>query len=188
MSDLKYAIDIILKQEGGLVDDPRDKGGITNYGVSLRLLQQIADQSAAGLKEADLNKDGVVDALDIKNMTRAQAFMLYQDRFWLKYKYFQIENQPLGTKALSLSINMGPTMAAKVYQRAVRAASGVTLVDDGILGQASISEINKCNAQLLMVAVKAEAASFYRQLVQEKPQYKGFLAGWLNRAYDNCAL
>ena len=54
----------IVAREGGYVNDPDDPGGATNYGVTIGTMKSL------GL---DLNKDGRVDATDVKMLTRAQA-------------------------------------------------------------------------------------------------------------------
>lgn len=54
-------------------NDPRDPGGPTKYGITLRTAIQY------GLDE---DKDGDVDIDDIKNMSPETAFIVYRDRYW----------------------------------------------------------------------------------------------------------
>jgi len=86
MSLFELAIPIVLRHEGGLVDNPNDPGGITNHGVSLRWLKS---KGLAG----DLNHDGDVDAADIKIMTVEQASGFYKTYWWDKYNYGAIVAQ-----------------------------------------------------------------------------------------------
>ena len=81
MADFNLAISIVLTNEGGLVDDPNDPGGLTNYGIS---------------KASYPN-------LDIKNLTVAQATAIYLRDFWL---FGGIVNQAVATKLFDAYVNM----------------------------------------------------------------------------------
>ena len=56
------AIDFVLRHEGGYVNDPRDPGGETNFGISRR----------------------AYPTLDIKNLTKEQATGIYRKDYWDK--------------------------------------------------------------------------------------------------------
>ena len=47
MTLFDIAIDFVLSQENGLADDPKDPGGITNFGISLR---SYPDLGADGIR------------------------------------------------------------------------------------------------------------------------------------------
>ena len=172
------ALHFVLKHEGGLVDDPDDPGGATNYGISLRFLRQL--EGGAG----DIDGDGDIDADDIRALTLAQAGELYREHFWTPNKYDELV-LPVGTKIFDLAVNMGPKPAHVIVQRAMRAVLlGERLVEDGILGPRSRAKIAKCGDMRLLVAIRSEAAGFYRALVAARAKRGKYLNGWLNRAYD----
>lgn len=173
MSNFDTAVLTVLKHEGRLVNDVSDPGGITNYGISLRFLQNLE-----GLK-GDFDHDGDVDAEDIKVLSQDDAANLYRLHWWDKYQYERVINQSVATKLLTLSVNMGAISAHKSLQRAIRSSSGVVLLDDGFLGSKSIFALNETNPSELLCAYRSEAAGFYRSL--NKPKY---INGWLNRAYE----
>ncbi len=54
------AVKRVLKDEGGLVDDPDDRGGATNFGISSRA-------------HPDVN---------VKKLTKDKAKQLYRERYW----------------------------------------------------------------------------------------------------------
>lgn len=175
MALFKDAISTVLKHEGGFVDHPADPGGATNFGVSLRFLTSLPKTIA------DLNKDGKVDRTDIKNMTVAQASMLYESQWWNKYSYGTINDQALATKLFDTAVNLGASQAHKLMQRAL-VSLGVSVVVDGVLGPKSIAAINACNAVKLLQALRAEQAAFYMRLIKQKPSFKVFEKGWMARA------
>ena len=160
MSSFDLAIPTVLKNEGGYVDDKNDSGGATNFGISQKFLNSINCPLLAS------------------SITREIAISLYRDNFW-QAAYNQIGSQRIATKVFDFAVNMGSKQANKLLQRAVRAASGEKLDDDGILGSVSISAINSCNSDILLAAFKSEAAGYYRSLRQSR-----FVNGWLNRAYS----
>ncbi|MDX1901873.1 MAG: glycosyl hydrolase 108 family protein [Gammaproteobacteria bacterium] len=179
MSNFDTAILTVLRHEGLYVNDPQDAGGATNYGVSLRWLKSIGDLNSDGFLDGDLDHDGDVDLFDVKNMTRDDAIKLYRQYWWDNFPYEKIVNQLIGTKLFDLAVNMGSKPSHKCLQRAIRAASGLHLLEDGILGTKSLEAINAANADTLLAAYRSEAAGFYRSL--NKPKY---IEGWLNRAYS----
>jgi len=178
MTKFETALQTVFKHEGAFVDHPQDPGGATHYGVSLRWLKSLGDSNADGILDGDFTEDGNVDVADIKAMTKEQAQTLYQTQWWDKYGYEKIEDVTLATKVFDFAINMGAKQAHKCLQRALRAAAGAIVNDDGILGPLTLTAINQINPDLLLVALRSEAAGFYRSLNKHE-----FIKGWLNRAY-----
>lgn len=171
MSSFDIAIPTVLRHEGGLVDNPNDPGGITNFGVSLRWLKS---KGLAG----DINHDGDVDAQDIKIMTREDAMAFYLKFWWEPYRYQFIVAQMVATKVFDAAVNMGAP-------RAHRLAQGVVgLTQDGVIGPKSLAEINAMPSLKFLEAYQNAMAQFYRGIVASNPARQQFLQGWLNRAYD----
>lgn len=68
------------KWEGGYCNDPDDPGGATNYGISLRWLKSL------GLNQGDIDRDGDIDASDIRALSKEQAAALFKEKFWDAYR------------------------------------------------------------------------------------------------------
>lgn len=79
-------------------------------------------------------------------------------------------------------MNVGPRQAVKLLQRALRSC-GAHVADDGILGPLTKQAVQAAHPDLLVAALRSEAAGFYRALAQQKPENEKFLKGWLNRCY-----
>ena len=62
----------LLQIEGGFVDDPKDRGGATKYGISLRFLaaEGAFDEDGDGKADFDLDLDGDIDGQDIRDVTQ----------------------------------------------------------------------------------------------------------------------
>ena len=96
----------VLRQEGGYVNDPRDPGGETKFGISKRAFPN----------------------LDIANLTVDQASDIYRRDYWDVVKGDQLPSA-LAACVFSCAVNMGNDKAVRLLQR----ACGVQV--DGILGQ-----------------------------------------------------
>lgn len=180
MADFNKAIKTILRHEGGYVNNVNDSGGATNFGVSLRFLQDHP--------EGDFNHDGVVNINDIKNMTIEQAALIYKLFWWDKFKYGQFADQTIAVKTFDFSVNMGAKRAHILLQEALNEAFGLKLDCDGVLGPASIQAINAIKdggeEQKLITAYCDAAWGFYQRLIAKNPKLKVFEKGWKNRAYS----
>lgn len=164
----RCAVDRVFRHEGGLVEDPDDPGGITNYGISLRFLQTVQPNAMAD---------------DIKNLTKDQAGQLYYQHFWKAGGYDRIGPLAVAEKILDLAVNVGGKQAGKLLQRACRSC-GRDLVEDGEVGPITCRNIEAIPTETLIAALRSEAAGYYRSLVAAQPIRVKWLKGWLNRAYD----
>jgi lysozyme family protein len=152
----KNAFALILKQEGGYVRDPNDRGGETKYGISKRSYPH----------------------LNIKNLSIEAAQKIYYLDFWLKQKCRQLE-EPLALKLFSFSVNMGNKQAALLLQKSLNIL-GNSLKEDGIIGPKTLEAAQKAPKNLLDI-FKVQAGCFYKDLVSRDPSQARFLNGWLHR-------
>lgn len=157
------AVAIVLAHEGGLVDNPADPGGITNFGISLA-------------SYPDLGADG------IRNLTRDDAIAIYWRDWWQRYDYEALLG-PIGAKVFDGAATMGNAAAVICLQRALRAA-GQSIADDGVLGPETIGAMQGPPPAVIMAALRSELAAHYRLVAEARPQEAVFLTGWLNRAYS----
>lgn len=99
------AFEIIIGHEGGYVNDHRDPGGETKYGISKR----------------------AYPAVDIYNLTLNQAKTIYKRDYW---DAVDAESIPGAARLMvfDCAVNCGVTTAKKLLQRAVE------VKDDGIIG------------------------------------------------------
>lgn len=157
----RQAVEVVLKHEGGYVNDPNDLGGETKYGISKRSYPNV----------------------DIKNLTREQAMEIYRKDWWDRYKYDQIKDLDVATKVFDLAVNMGPSPAHRLFQEAVNFTEGTRLAVDGIIGPMTLNAVNKANSRKVVQALRFMAAKRYFELAKARTANRAFLLGWLNRAY-----
>lgn len=171
MAEFQPALTITLRNEGGFYHNPVT-GEIVNHGVTLAFVR------SSGYKpEADENF--------IRNLSAAEASAIYLTYFWGRYRIGCIGDQCLANKTFDLTVNMGPgggnrPGALTLLQAAVNACGGQCEVD-GVLGPASIGQINALEAAALLAAYKHLAAQRYTQIAGANPKLAADLTGWLQR-------
>jgi lysozyme family protein len=180
-SRFEPAVEWLLQHEGGYVDDPHDRGGATNWGISLRFLRTL------GWLDPDLDHDGEVDAADIHALTRIEAKEIYRREWWDRYHYDEIVDQAVANKVLDLAVNMGAGRAHRLLQRALRACGRyLDLSVDGVFGPQTrntlSTELGLHGAQRLLAALRSEAAGYYDALIDRRPDLDRFRNGWHRRA------
>lgn len=135
MTSFAYAMDFLFSQEGGLVDDARDPGGITNYGISLRFAESV---------KFDGNADTRTDALDIKGLSPADAIALYRQHFWLPIKGDELP-RPIAIAVFDMAVNQGVKTAIRCLQKTLR------LNEDGVIGPKTLQAANNAQAYQLLL-------------------------------------
>lgn len=168
----EYALDIVLRDEGGYTNDKNDPGGETNFGITQKELDKCHVQLAL--------------PQNVKDLTREEASIYYKAVWWDKYNYNAIDNIIIATKLFDLAINMGALEAHKIAQEALTYNGYSRLKIDGILGIKTIGAINEMCLHGTMTDLLNDicegAAWYYDHLVDKNPKLEKFLKGWLRRA------
>jgi len=192
------AVERVLQAEGGLVDDPSDRGGTTKFGISLRFLaaEGAFDADGDGKADFDLDMDGDIDRQDIRKLSRGDAVYLYHTCFWQR---LQAETfpAPIGEMLFDQAVNGGLVTARKLLQRAINnvllqspgAQRGTALLAvDGKIGLNTRAALQAVlglpwlGTAALVESFRDAAKERYRQIATRYPAQKRFLAGWLARA------
>jgi lysozyme family protein len=112
LSDFDAAFDALIGHEGGYVNDPRDPGGETNWGISKRSYP----------------------AVNIKALTRDGAKAIYKRDFWDKVRGDELP-YPVAFNLFDGAVNSGVIRSIMWMQ----AAAGVA--DDGKFGPITLGAI-----------------------------------------------
>jgi lysozyme family protein len=154
------AIKITLINEGGYVNNPKDPGGETNFGISKRAYPN----------------------LDIKNLTKDQATDIYYRDWWSKHPFEQIAYTDFAIKLFDTCVNLGMGRGVKFLQRCLAANGHPEIVDDGDFGPHTLAVTNAFDGPSLLDIYRQTQANYYKALVVAKPDLQQFLNGWLRRA------
>lgn len=166
-------LDFILEREGGFVNDPKDPGGATNYGISLRFLQTIDPAMA------DLDEDGDVDVDDIFALSPDLARAFYRQFF---YQPMEIHKYPapLGAAMLDMGVNMGKRRAGRILQEALNKC-GAAVAVDGIVGPKTRTALMFFDPMEVLRAVLLLRVFVYADLCRRNPDLTRFFFGWVER-------
>ncbi len=170
MANFNLFISTILKHEGGFVDDPLDRGGATNKGITMKTFQDTA-QSILGIAPTLEN---------LKNLTDAQAGEIYKARYWDKIKGDDIELQDLANIMFDFAVNSGPGRAAK-YLQSILQDMGENISVDGAIGPNTLNALSRVDSVEVYRQYKQRRIEFYHKIVENNPSQERFLKGWLNR-------
>ena len=188
----------LMKAEGGHVNDPADRGGETQYGISLRFLKAegALDADGDGLADYDLDMDGDIDGADIRLVTPGVAKALYHQCFWQPLGAEQLV-RPLGEMLFDQAVNGGLKAARKLLQRAInncamstfkRAGPRALLTVDGQIGPRTrelllwVLQYPALGMPALTSAYREAAKARYRAIAANNPSQRRFLNGWIARA------
>ena len=158
MSDFERAMDFVLRAEGGYVDDPDDRGGVTNFGVTQgtydrwRTAQALPRQPVASITPGEV---------------RAIYRTYWDDVGAGAYEW------PVSLVMFDMAINHGPRGAKKIMQHALR------VTPDGGVGPVTQGAMAGAAADSLANEILWSRVEKYRRIATG-PQEK-FLSGWLNR-------
>ncbi len=165
MADIKFYFPKLLKWEGGFVQDPIDKGGATNMGVTLSTFQ------AQGHDE---NGDGVIDVNDLKLMSKEEAMSICKQYYWDRWMADTISNQSIAEQLVEWVWGSGK-WGIIIPQRLL----GV--VDDGIVGYKTIQALNGQNQSEFFIKLTDARMKFINDIVANNPDQIRFQQGWKNR-------
>ena len=163
MSDFDSAVITVLQHEGGYINNPRDPGAETCFGISKRSYPNI----------------------NIRNITRGEATEIYFRDWWQKFGYCNIRDQHLATKIFDAAVNIGAKKAHQLLQRAITSFDKTILID-GICGKQTFQAIQELNEENLTAYLidrfRILLSHYYLELTEINPANRIFLHGWLKRA------
>lgn len=169
------AINKVLKVEGGFVNDKRDSGGATNFGIT----------------EAVARANGYSG--DMAEMTVDYAKSIYKLQYWdtLRLDEVDVLSPAVAEELFDTGINMGIGVAGKFLQRCLNALNRngqdyPDLVVDGLVGPGTVNALRSFLARrgatgevALMRALNALQGARYIELAEARAKDEAFLLGWL---------
>ncbi len=173
MSNYDDSLKIVLRTEGGYVNDPDDPGGETYRGVARKMNSQwngwlVIDslKKQSGFP-ANLNKNTELQEL---------VKLFYQVNYWNRIKGDQISNQEVATSIFDFAVNAGVSTSSSLAQLVVGSPQ------DGVIGNQSIAQINAFDPDHFIALFTVVKIARYISIVKKRPTSKKYFYGWVCRA------
>lgn len=141
----KDIFDRVINHEAGYVNNPKDPGGETNWGISKRSYPH----------------------LDIKTLSREDAAQIYYNDFWVPLKGDSMPSN-VAFHVFDFAINSGIETAIRYYQRALGVA------DDGHFGPVSITASANISDTDQIMNLTAERLEYMTKLKNWPDASKGW--------------
>ena len=174
MKTVEQMIDDILRREGGFSDNPADRGGPTNFGITQKTLSRVLGRAAT--------------RAEVKNLNPEMARDIYRRDYFLGpgIDGLPAEIQPF---VFDCAVNHGPRRAIRFVQNVCNDAgiSDGALDVDGVMGpqtRATAAEAQQRMGKVFLEALIEERRNFYHQIVANDPSQERFLDGWMNRVAE----
>lgn len=175
--DLNNMLEALLKNEGGYVDHPADRGGPTNFGVTQAVARANGYQG------------------HMKDLTKDQALEIYRKQYFFNpgFDKVMILSPAIAFELFDSGVNMGPKRPSEWLQRGLNALSRdgkdyAKVSVDGDIGPATIRALKSYldkrgdeGEHRLLALLNALQGSFYLSLVERTPSQSAFMFGWLER-------
>ena len=159
MSDFDRALPIVLHVEGGFVDDPDDRGGRTNMGVT------------QGTYDAYRVSQGLPVA-DVLHITNEEVADIYRTRYWDEVGADTLA-WPVNLILFDMAVNHGPVSAKRLMQMALDVKA------DGVVGPVTLNAVYAAQVDSLANEMLWQRVEKYRRIARGNQQK--FLPGWLWR-------
>jgi len=159
ISNWDNAFKLMLKSEGGYVNNPADPGGMTNLGVTKATWENWVGRES--------------DEAEMRELTPEKVEPLYKKKYWDAVRGDEL---PAGLDYLmfDFAVNAGAGRAIKTLQTAI----GVT--PDGGFGPMTMAAVQAVDPVELIERFSQAKEDFYRSLTT----FSTFGKGWLNRVAD----
>ena len=170
MANINEFVPLLFRWEGGYVNDPDDRGGPTNRGVTLNTWR------AHGY---DINGDSVIDLNDLKQISREDAVEhVLRPHYWNRWQADQIHSQAIA------NLLVGWVWGSGKY--GITIPQGILGVkQDGIVGIKTLNAVNNYpDQEELFYKLWHGKRAYLNMICIDRPQNKKFLKGWLNRLND----
>jgi lysozyme family protein len=161
MKTFQDALAFVLKWEGGYVNDPDDRGGATNCGVTQSVYDAYRNSQNLGRRPVkDINRDEVAD--------------IYRMRYWRASRAEWLP-WPLSLAVFDIAVNSGVGRSTQFLNRIFGLGTSMEWT------VALSAKIHKANAKETALQLCRERERFYRRLAVLRPVNRKFLKGWLRR-------
>lgn len=159
MSGFTTALPFVLRMEGGYVNDPVDRGGATNKGITQATYSSWLSTQGRPSRP-------------VREITDEEVEQIYHLCYWLPAKCDALP-WPASAAVFDAAVNHGVSRATRMLQEAL------LVKVDGIIGPATLAAAEGADPHQLVGELLWVRVDFYYR-ISRGDQVK-FLRGWLRR-------
>ena len=161
---LDQVISDVLKREGGFVDDPADRGGATNMGITAAVL-------------GEWRKLGrVATRAEVAALTEPEARAIYMKRYVIDPGFGTIADDALCAQLVDFGVVSGPARAIRWLQRVLNVPA------TGLMDAATKAAFAAMPSRLVNDALVAARLYMIDDITDGDATQKKYEEGWENRA------
>lgn len=168
MADINVLVPLILKWEGGFVNDPDDLGGATNRGVTLATYTRYRKDRKRPVPTAD----------DLKNLSCEEWTDILKTYYWDRWQADRIRDQSVANILVDWVWASG-VYGIKIPQQILEVTA------DGIVGKNTLAALSSYQPQAeLFGRIKQARFEYIDRICTSRPANRKFRKGWENRIRD----
>lgn len=157
-------VPFILRWEGGFVNDPDDRGGATNMGITLGTYEHYCRRR--GYPRPTVER--------LRGLSQETWEDIFVSMYWQRWRADMITSQAVANILVDwlwLSGGYGITIPQRVLGTR----------QDGIVGAKTLRAVNRSNPQELFDRIYRERLAFIDRICAFRPANNKFRRGWINR-------
>lgn len=159
------ALAMVLLREGGYTNNPHDRGGATNKGVTQKVYDAWRRSHALPIRS-------------VAEIGNTEVATIYLTQYW-DPAWCEKLPEHLGIIHFDAAVNHGVRRAVRLLQLAVGANA------DGVIGKDTMKSLETALAMTDEDAIidnyLNRRSDFYDEIVERDPTQVKFIAGWKNR-------
>lgn len=175
MTVLNSEIATLIKREGGYVDHPSDRGGPTNFGITVEVARRFGYTGS------------------MEDLPYDTAVSIYKDKYFRAPNFDKVAqfSWPVAIELFDTGVNMGPSTASLFLQRALNALNrgGKDFADlplDGSIGPFTLEALQtylitraRDGERVLLRALNCLQGARYLEIAEKDKSQEAFVFGWL---------
>ncbi|BCB62209.1 hypothetical protein HaloA020_29100 [Halomonas sp. A020] len=167
----------VIDREGGYVNHSSDRGGPTNYGITLAVARANGYYG------------------DMRELPKSLAVRIYEARYWTSIRLDRIApiSATLAEYLFDFGVHSGPGRSAKELQRTLNVLNNrgklfADLKEDGAVGPATLDALDAfrkarggAGLYVLAESINGVRIAFCRGLAERDERQEDFAYGWFKR-------
>lgn len=173
--NFERTIDAIIAREKGYVDHPDDRGGPTNYGITVAVARSNGYHG------------------DMRDLPLSLAREIYRKRYIVRpcFDKVWLASAPIGEELIDTGVNCGPARASEMLQRALnvfnqQGSRYADLFVDGQIGEVTLGALRQylryrgaTGERVMVCALNVLQGARYFDIAEANESQESFVYGWI---------